>query len=422
MPPVMREGAQRGKGVLLAPGPISRKTARSASQRIANMPVINSIAAMADDLKTWRRHLHANPELGFECHQTAAFVVERLQAFGITDIHTGIATSGVVAIIDSGRPGTTIGLRADMDALPMEEITGADYASTTPGKMHACGHDGHTTMLLGAAKYLAETRNFSGRVALLFQPAEEEGGGGEVMVREGVMERFGIERVFGLHNVPGAPFGQMFTRPGPIMAAVDSFHVRLKGQGGHGAYPQDTVDPIPPAMAIAQGFSSIVSRNHRPSDDLVISVTQIHSGSASNIIPEDAYVNGTVRTFNTEVQDMVERRMGEIVAGHAAAYGVEASLEYERGYPATRNDPDQTAFAADVARDVLGAENVIDDAGAEMGAEDFAYMLEARPGAYVFLGTGEGAGLHHPAFDFNDEIAPLGASYFAKLVETAQPA
>ncbi|MEJ6388560.1 M20 aminoacylase family protein [Gymnodinialimonas ulvae] len=386
------------------------------------MPVINSIAAMADDLKTWRRHLHTIPELEFDCHQTAAFVVARLRDFGISAIHEGIATTGVVAIIDSGRPGPTIGLRADMDALPMQEVTGVDYASTIPGRMHACGHDGHTTMLLGAAKYLSETKNFSGRVALLFQPAEEEGGGAEVMVREGVMDRFGITRVFGLHNVPGAPFGQIFTRPGPIMAAVDTFDIRLTGRGGHGAYPQDCLDPIPPALAIAQAMSTIVSRNHRPSDELVISVTQIHAGSASNIIPEEAMVNGTVRTFDPDVQDMVERRIGEIVAGTAAAYGVEAVLSYERGYPATVNDAEQVAFAADVARGVMGAEHVVADAGAEMGAEDFAYMLQERPGAYVFLGTGAGAGLHHPAFDFNDDIAPMGASYLAKLVETAQPA
>ncbi len=386
------------------------------------MPVINSIAAMADDLKTWRRHLHAKPELMFDCHETAAFVVERLREFGITDIHEGIATSGVVAIIDSGRPGPTIGLRADMDALPMDEITGAAYASTVKGKMHACGHDGHTTMLLGAARYLAETKNFSGRVALIFQPAEEDGGGGEVMVQEGAMDRFDIERVFAIHNVPGQPFGQMFTTPGPIMAAVDTFYIEIEGRGGHGAYPHETIDPIPPALAIAQAFATIVSRNHRPADDLVVSVTQIHSGSASNIIPGEAFVNGTVRTFDPSVQDMVERRMKEIVAGTAAAYGVDIKLNYERGYPATVNDPGQTAFAADVARDVVGAAQVIDDAGPEMGAEDFAYLLQARPGAYLFLGAGEGAGLHHPAYDFNDEISPIGASFFARLVETAQPA
>lgn len=386
------------------------------------MPVINSIAAMAPEMKAWRRHLHAHPELNFDCHQTAAFVMERLRSFGITDIHEGIATSGLVAIIDSGRPGPTIGLRADMDALPILEETGAEHASTEPGKMHACGHDGHTTMLLGAAKYLAETRNFTGRVALIFQPAEEDGGGGEVMVCEGAMDRFDIERVFAIHNVPGAPEGAFFTTPGPIMAAVDTITVDITGKGGHGAYPQDTIDPIPPAMAIAQGFGSIVSRNNRSLDDLVVSVTQIHAGDASNVIPSHAMVNGTVRTFDPAVQDMVERRMGEIVDGTAAAYGVTATLTYDRGYPATVNDPDQTAFAADVARQVVGAGAVVDDASREMGAEDFGYMLEARPGAYLFLGAGEGAGLHHPSYDFNDDIAPIGASLLAKLVETANPA
>ncbi|WP_224814934.1 M20 aminoacylase family protein [Hasllibacter sp. MH4015] len=385
------------------------------------MPVINSIAAMADDLKAWRRHLHAHPELQFDCHQTAAFVVERLREFGITEIHEGIAKTGLVAIIEGQGDGPTIGLRADMDALPMEEITGADYASTIPGKMHACGHDGHTTMLLGAAKYLAETRAFKGRVALIFQPAEEDGGGGEVMVQEGIMDRFGIERVFGIHNVPGAPEGAFFTNDGALLAAVDTFYVDITGKGGHGAYPHECIDPIPPALAMAEAFGSIVSRNHRSLDDLVVSVTQIHSGTASNIIPADAHLNGTVRTFDTAIQDMVERRMGEIVDGIAAAYGVQVKLVYERGYPATINDAAQAAFAIDVARDVVGADAVDPNASREMGAEDFAYMLQARPGAYVFLGAGEGAGLHHPAFDFNEDIAPIGASFFARLVETAQP-
>ncbi|ABD55260.1 M20 aminoacylase family protein [Jannaschia sp. CCS1] len=386
------------------------------------MPVINSIAAMAPEMKTWRRHLHAHPELSFDCHGTAAFVVDRLKAFGITDIHEGIATSGLVAIIDSGRAGPTIGLRADMDALPILEATGAEHASTVPGKMHACGHDGHTAMLLGAAKYLVETRNFTGRVALIFQPAEEDGGGGEVMVQEGAMDRFDISRVFAIHNIPGAPEGSFFTTPGPIMAAVDTITVEITGQGGHGAYPQDTIDPIPPAMAIAQGFGTIVSRNTRSLDDLVISVTQIHAGDASNVIPSHAMINGTVRTFDPAVQDMVARRMGEIVDGTAAAYGVTAKLTYERGYPATINDPDQTAFAVGVAQEVVGEGAVIDNSNREMGAEDFSYMLQARPGAYLFLGAGEGAGLHHPGFDFNDDIAPIGASLLAKIVETANPA
>ncbi len=386
------------------------------------MPILNSIAAMAPDMKVWRRHLHMHPELQFDCHQTAAFVAEKLRGFGITDIHEGIAQSGIVAIIDSGRPGPTIGLRADMDALPILEATGAAHASTSPGKMHACGHDGHTTMLLGAAKYLARTGNFSGRVALIFQPAEEGGGGGGVMVDEGIMDRFAIARVFGIHNTPGVDLGRIYTTPGPIMAAADTFHVYIEGKGGHGAYPQDCLDPIPPAMAMAQGFSTIVSRNHDPFSDLVISVTQIHSGTVDNVIPATAYLNGTVRTFDTAVQDMVERRMAGIVAGTAASYGVRARFVFDRGYPSTINDADQTAFAAEVARDVVGAANVDDSAGPEMGAEDFAYMLQARPGAYLFIGAGPGAGLHHPEYDFNDEMSPIGASLFARLVETANPA
>ena len=385
------------------------------------MPVLNSIADQAAEMTAWRRHLHTIPELAFDCHRTAAFVVERLREFGIDEIHEGIATSGVVAIIDSGRPGPTIGLRADMDALPILEATGADHASSVAGRMHACGHDGHTTMLLGAAKYLAETRAFSGRVALIFQPAEEDGGGGEVMVRDGVMDRFGIARVFALHNVPGVPFGHFFTAPGPIMAAVDTVEVHIEGRGGHAAYPHETADPIPAALAIAQGFAAIVARNHNPLGDLVVSVTQIHAGTVSNVIPSTAFLNATIRSFDPAVQEMVERRMTEIVAGTAAAYGVSARLDYERGYPATVNDPDQTAFAAGVAREVAGEAAVTADAGREMGAEDFAYMLQARPGAYLFLGAGPGAGLHHPAYDFNDAIAPIGASFFARLVETANP-
>ncbi|SFR48987.1 M20 aminoacylase family protein [Litoreibacter janthinus] len=385
------------------------------------MPPVNRIADYAEDMKTWRRWMHQHPELQFECHQTAAFVVERLKEFGITDIHEGIATSGVVAIIDGQGEGPTIGLRADMDALPMQETTGLDYASTVPGKMHACGHDGHTTMLLGAAKYLAETRNFKGRVALIFQPAEEGGGGAGVMVEEGIMERFDIAEVYALHNSPHEAFGSFVTTGGPIMAAVDTFHIHVTGVGGHGAYPQDTKDPITATLGICNAIQTIVSRNHKSLDDLVVSVTQIHTGSADNVIPDTAYINGTVRTFDPSVQDMVERRLGEIVAGQAASYDVTAKLVYERGYPATVNDADKASFAADVARQVAGESAVNDHAGREMGAEDFAYMLEKRPGAYLFLGQGTEAGLHNPNYNFNDEIAPIGASFFAKLVETAQP-
>ncbi|WP_197915994.1 M20 aminoacylase family protein [Thiosulfatihalobacter marinus] len=390
------------------------------------MPVVNRIADYAEDMKTWRRHLHTMPELMFDCHKTAGFVAERLREFGVDEIHEGIATTGIVAIIngqgETGQgEGATIGLRADMDALPMAEMTGLDHASKVEGMMHACGHDGHTTMLLGAARYLAETRKFSGRVALIFQPAEEEGAGAEAMVREGIMERFGIGEVYGIHNVPGVEFGRFQTTPGPIMAAVDTFEVHIQGRGGHGAYPQDTLDPVVAAVAMVNAIQTIVSRNHDARDEVVVSVTQIHAGTVNNVIPDTGYLNGTIRSFDKGVQAMVHQRLEEIVAGTAAAYGLEARLEIELGYPATVNHAGQTDFAVQVASEVVGAAAVEPAARMEMGAEDFAYMLERRPGAYLFLGAGEGAGLHHPKYDFNDEIAPIGASFFARLVETAQP-
>jgi hippurate hydrolase len=386
------------------------------------MAIVNRIADYAEEMKVWRRHLHQNPELMFHCHATAAFVVARLREFGVDEIHEGIATSGVVAIINGQGAGPTIGLRADMDALPILEATGADYASTVEGKMHACGHDGHTTMLLGAAKYLAETRNFTGRVALIFQPAEENGGGAGVMVKEGILDRFDIGSVFAMHNAPGTPVGHFYTTPGPIMAAVDTFEIHIKGVGGHGAMPHDTVDPIVATVGIVGAIQTIVSRNHYALDDLVISVTQIHTGSADNIIPETAYICGTVRTFDPSVQAMVIGRMQAIVDGQAASYGVRAILDYQRGYPATINHPDESAFAAAVAAEIVGEAAVTPEAGREMGAEDFSYMLEQRRGAYLFIGNGDSAGLHHPAYDFADDAAPVGASFFARLVERAQPA
>ncbi len=360
-----------------------------------------------------------HPELQFECFETAKFVTEKLRAFGVDEIHEGIATSGVVAIINGKAEGPTIGLRADMDALPMQEETGLPYASTIPGKMHACGHDGHTTMLLGAARYLAETRNFAGRVALIFQPAEEGGGGGQVMVQEGVLERFAIKEVYALHSGPGSAVGSFYTTPGPILAAADTVHIHITGVGGHGAYPYQTADPVVAAVGIVNAIQTIVSRNHVPYDDLVISITQIHTGSADNVIPEKAYVNGTVRTMSKTTQAMVHKRLSEIVAGHAAAYNVTAELDYEYGYPATINDPEKTAFAADVAREI--APEVDDARQYDLGAEDFSYFLEQRPGAYVYVGNGNSKGLHHPAYDFADGAAPAGASYFARLVERALP-
>ncbi len=385
------------------------------------MPVVNRIADFASDMKEWRRWMHRHPELRFDCHQTAGFVVERLREFGVDEIQEGIAESGVIAIIKGQGAGPTIGLRADMDALPIKEATGADHASETPGKMHACGHDGHTTMLLGAARYLAETRRFKGRVALIFQPAEEHGAGAEVMVKAGVMERFGIAQVYALHNAPGIPLGHFMTTPGPIMAAADTFEIHIKGQGGHGAMPHETRDPVMAATGIVQAIQTIVSRNHYAADDLVISVTQIHTGSADNIVPDKAYICGTVRTFDIGVQAMVIRRLQQIVDGNALAFGVDAELDFQLGYPATVNHSDKAAFAAAVAREVSGDAAVDANSGREMGAEDFAYMLQARPGAYLFLGQGDTAGLHHPAYDFNDEVAPIGASFFARLVEQAQP-
>ena len=385
------------------------------------MPIANRIAEFSADMTEWRRHLHTIPELAFDCPKTAAFIAERLREIGVDELHEGIAQTGMVAIINGQGDGPTIGLRADFDGLPIIEATGLEYASTHEGKMHACGHDGHTVMLLGAARYLAETRNFSGRVALIFQPAEENGGGAEVMVNEGIMDTFEIAQVYGIHNAPGFVEGGFYTTQGAIMAAVDTFHIDIQGVGGHGAMPHETRDPVVAACGITQAIQTIVSRNHYALDDLVVSVTQIHTGTVDNVIPASAYINGTVRTFDPAVQDMVERRMNEIVAGQAASYGVEAVLRFERGYPATINHAKEAAHATDVAAEISGDDKVIADAGREMGAEDFAYMLQERPGAYLFLGQGESAGLHHPEYNFNDAVAPVGASFFARLVERSQP-
>lgn len=386
------------------------------------MPIVNRIAGYSEEMTAWRRHLHRHPELGFDCHETAGFVAEKLREFGVDEVHEGIAESGLVALIHGkGKSKRRVGLRADMDALPIVEATGAEHASTVPGKMHACGHDGHTTMLLGAAKYLAETRNFAGSVALIFQPAEEGGAGGEVMVKEGIMDRFGITEVYGIHNAPGMGEGEFLTTPGPILAAVDSWEVTVKGVGGHGAMPHQTKDPIVAAVGIVNAVNTIVSRNHYAMEELVVSVTQIHAGSADNIIPDSAWINGTVRTLQPEVRAMVRRRLAEIVSGQAAAYGVEAGLVYHEGYPATVNTPENAGFAADVATEVSGKDRVEREGTPEMGAEDFSYMLQARPGAFLFLGQGDGPSLHHPKYDFNDKVAPVGASFFARLVERAQP-
>lgn len=385
------------------------------------MAVVNRIAAYQEEMKGWRRHLHQYPELGLDCYDTAAFVVERLKEFGVDEIHTGIAETGVVALIHGQEKGGVTGLRADMDALPMEEETGAEYASKIAGKMHSCGHDGHTTMLLGAAKYLAETRNFSGTVALIFQPAEETIGGGGLMVDEGMMERFGIEEVYALHTDPNGEVGTFSTCLGPIMAAVDDFDIVLRGKGGHAAHPDENIDPIPAALSIGMALQTISSRNADPLGAIVVSLTQVQAGSAKNVTPETVLLAGTVRTFDPAIREMAEKRLREIVQGQAASYCLTAEIDYQKSYPPTINHAAQTEFAVAVASEVCGSENIIDDIKPSMGAEDFSYMLNARPGAYLQIGQGLGPSLHHPKFDFNDEITPLGASFFARLIETRQP-
>jgi len=385
------------------------------------MAILNSIAGFENDISEWRRHLHENPELGRDCYRTAEYIEKRLKEFGIKDIHTGYASTGIVALIEGQSKGRTIGLRADMDALPIKENTEKSYSSKNEGVMHACGHDGHTAMLLGAARYLSETRNFSGRAALIFQPDEEATGGAEAMVEEGILQKFEIEEVYALHNTPSHDFGIMYTRPGPIMAGEDSFHVDIHGKGGHAAYPHEVRDPIIAAISIAQGFQTIVSRNNIPSDDLVISITQIHSGTTDNVIPETAFLNGTVRTFDLSVQELVIERMEKIVKGLSMTFEVNAQLNYKKGYPPTINHEKETKFAVEVAKEICGPEKVLTSVGKEMGAEDFSYMLQKRPGAYLFLGIGKRAGLHNPNYDFNDEASPIGASFFARLIEKALP-
>lgn len=387
------------------------------------MPIINRAAEMQPEIAEWRRHLHRNPELLFDVHETAAFVAGKLHEFGCDEVVTGIGRTGVVGIIKgSGEAnGSTIGLRADMDALPITEKSGAEWASEVPGKMHACGHDGHTAMLLGASKYLAETRNFAGNVAVIFQPAEEGGGGGNEMVKEGMMERFGIEKVFGMHNMPSLPAGMFAIRPGPIMASTAEFKLTVHGKGGHAAMPHRTADPIVAASAMVTGLQSIVSRNANPIESLVISVTQFHAGETYNVIPDHAVIAGTVRTLKSEVAELAGRRMREMLESLASAYGVTIDLFYDANYPVTFNHAGETEFAIGVARQVAGEKAVFTDIDPTMGGEDFSYMLNARPGAFIFLGNGDTAGLHHPAYDFNDEIIPAGVSYWVKLAETALP-
>ncbi len=381
------------------------------------MPVVNRIAEFAEDMKTWRRHIHAHPELGLDCFETAKFVVERLKEMGVDEIHEGIAQSGVVAVINGQGDGPVTALRADMDALPMPEETGVDYASTVEGKMHACGHDGHTTMLLGAARYLAETRKFKGKVVLLFQPAEETIGGGRIMVEdEKVMDRFGVEEVYGIHTDPTREPGAMSSAAGPILAAADEFTITITGKGSHAAHPYRSIDPVPAALALGQALMTIPARNVNPLDSIVVSLTMVNVGTAYNVIPEVGTMCGTVRSFAPEVRALAQKRITEICEGIATSFGVRVDLDFELGYPPTVNHPAQTEFAGKIAQEVSG--NVDLNRPPQMGAEDFSYMLEARPGAFFMLGQGGDYMVHHPKFNFNDDVAPIGSSFFVRLIET----
>ena len=386
------------------------------------MPVKNRFAEMLPEITAWRRDFHENPELLFDVHRTAAIVEEKLREFGCDEVVPGIGRTGVVAVIKgrSTSSGKVIGLRADMDALPIIEATGAAHASKTPGKMHACGHDGHTAMLLGAAKYLAETRNFDGTVVVIFQPAEEGGAGGRVMCEDGLMDRWNIQEVYGMHNMPGMPLGSFAIREGAFFAATDQFKIQIEGKGGHAAKPQETVDTTVIAAQLVGALQTIASRNHDPVRNLVVSVTSFRTESeAFNVIPQHVELRGTVRTMDAETRAMAEVRIKALASGLCAAFGARAEVTYMQGYPVMVNSPEQTAFAIEVAKKVSGDCAL---APLVMGGEDFAFMLEERPGAYIFVGNGDTAMVHHPAYDFDDDAIPAGCSWWAGIVENRMPA
>jgi amidohydrolase len=383
------------------------------------MPVINRIAEFADEVAEWRRDFHVHPELQYDLPRTSGKVADLLRSFGVDEVVTGIAQSGVVGVIKGRGPGKTIGIRADMDALPILERTGLDYASQTPGRMHACGHDGHTAILLGTAKYLAETRNFDGNAVLIFQPAEEGGAGGRAMVEAGIMDRFGVDEVYGLHNMPGQAAGSIALRVGGLMAASDEFNIVVEGQGGHAAWPQNTVDPVMITAQLITALHTIVSRDIDPIRSAVLSVTMMQGGEAFNIIPQKVKLTGTVRSLNDEVRDLMEERLKAVTKGIVETFGGKAEVTYRRGYPVVENTPDETAYAAAIAATVVGEDRVDANVDPKMGGEDFSYMLQARPGAYVFLGNGPSSELHSDTYNFNDEIIPAGVSFFVKLVEGA---
>ncbi|MEL7256469.1 MAG: M20 aminoacylase family protein [Pseudomonadota bacterium] len=385
------------------------------------MPVKNRFADLQDEITAWRRDIHANPELMFDTHRTSALVEEKLKDFGCDEVVTGIGRTGVVGVIKGRESGSgkVIGLRADMDALPIHEQTGLDYASKTEGKMHACGHDGHTAMLLGAAKYLAETRNFNGTAVVIFQPAEEGGGGGREMCEDGLMERFGIQEVYGMHNWPGVPEGTFAIRPGPFFAATDKFDIVVDGKGGHAAKPHETVDPVVMTAQLVSALQTIVSRNADPIENAVVSVTSMETSSKTfNVIPSQVTLMGTVRTLSPAIRDLTEQRMRALCKNIGEAFGGTITLEYERNYPVMANHAEQTNFAAEAARAVTGQ---CEDAPLVMGGEDFAFMLEERPGAYILMGNGPSAPVHHPEYNFSDDAIPFGCSWWAEVVEQRMP-
>ncbi|MGV6812571.1 MAG: M20 aminoacylase family protein [Brevirhabdus sp.] len=386
------------------------------------MPIKNRFAELLPEITEWRRDLHENPELLFDTHRTSGIVAEKLKEFGCDEVVTGIGRTGVVGVIrgKSDTSGKVVGLRADMDALPIEEATGVEYASNTPGKMHACGHDGHTAMLLGAAKYLSETRNFDGTAVVIFQPAEEGGGGGREMCEDGMMEQFGIQEVYGMHNMPGLPLGSFAIRSGPFFAATDMFEVVVEGKGGHAAKPHEAIDPTVTAAHVVTALQTIVSRSSDPIKQLVVSVTSIESSSkAFNVIAQRVTIRGTIRSLDKDTRDMAEARLKTIVSATCEAFGATADINFMRGYPVMVNSDAETEFAAEVARKVAGN---CDEAPLVMGGEDFAYMLEERPGAYILVGNGDTAMVHHPEYNFDDNAIPAGCSWWAEVVETRMPA
>ncbi|OCG29094.1 peptidase M20 [Gilliamella sp. HK2] len=378
--------------------------------------ISNSINDLKSEMIAWRHHIHAHPETAFEEVKTTQFIIEKLQSFGITQLYTDFAPTGVVGVIKGNKEGRWIALRADIDALDIIEENNIDYCSTISGKMHGCGHDGHTAILLGTAKYLSEHRDFSGTVVVIFQPAEENEGGARVMVENGLFDRFPIEAVYGIHNQPNMQLNHFYINHGPMMASYDVFEIKITGIGAHAAAPHLGKDTILTATQIVNGLQSIVSRNADPLSSLVVSVTQIHSGDTWNVLPQHAVIRGTVRAFNAQVQDMAESRIKQIATGIAATFEAKAEVDYQRRYPATINHAKQAKIAMTAAKKVVGEDHLIIDPNPSMGAEDFAFMLQKIPGAYVWLGAGSGANLHNPAFNFNDEVLTTGVSYFVAIV------